>query len=168
MRGSTPVAETMSPLEFSRVMNRFYEVATGVLVRADAFIDKMVGDEVMAVFLPALTGHNHAAAALTAAQGLLEAATEAATIEVPIGVGVHSGVAFFGTITAAEGAFSDLAVLGDVPNVAARLASLAQPGEALISEVAYAAAQLDVGPTEQRVLNLKGKSEPLPVRVLGG
>jgi len=46
------------------------------------------------------------------------------------------------------------------------LASQARPGEALISEAAYAAAGLDLGNAEQRQLELKGKSEPVGVRVL--
>ena len=48
----------------------------------------------------------------------------------------------------------------------ARLASVAAPGEALISEVAYTTGGVDLGELEVRQLDLKGKSEPIPARVL--
>ncbi len=56
VRGSTTIAEKMDTLEFSRLMNRFYEAAINVLVQADAFIDKLVGDEVTALFVPGFAG----------------------------------------------------------------------------------------------------------------
>src|SRR5512135_431346 len=60
VRGSTSLAESMSALEFSRLMNRFYEVTINVLIKADAFIDKLVGDEVTALFFPGYAGKEHA------------------------------------------------------------------------------------------------------------
>lgn len=60
----------------------------------------------------------------------------------------------------------DFTALGDNINVAARLASTAQAGEILVSAVAYAASDLDLGELEFRQLDLKGKSEPLGVHVL--
>jgi class 3 adenylate cyclase len=56
VRGSTTLAEQMSTQEFSQLMNRFYEAAIAVLVQADAFIDKLVGDEVTALFIPGFAG----------------------------------------------------------------------------------------------------------------
>jgi hypothetical protein len=43
----------MEAPKFSRLMNRFYEAAINVLVRPDAFIDKLVRDEVTALFIHA-------------------------------------------------------------------------------------------------------------------
>ena len=73
VRGSTTMAEQMSATEFTRLMNRFYVAATKVMVKTDAFIDKLIGDEVMAVYLPIFAGTNHAGVALQAAQELLRA-----------------------------------------------------------------------------------------------
>ena len=56
-------------------------------------------------------------------------------------------------------------MLGDVPNTAARLSSAAGPGEIVISDDTFANAGLD-GDLEHRTLELKGKSEPLGVRIL--
>ena len=158
----------MSAAEFSQLMNRFYRVATDVLIKTDAFIDKLIGDEVMAVYVPIFAGGQHARLAVQAAHELL-GATGHSNPEgpwIPVGVGVHTGPAFFGTVSGAEGTFSDFTALGDNVNITARLASQARPGEALISDAAYAAAGLDLGRLEQRQLELKGKSGPVGVRVL--
>src|SRR5437667_4712483 len=60
IRGSTSLAETMSASDFAALMDRFYVSATDVLVREDAMVDKFVGDEVVALFLPAFAGAAHA------------------------------------------------------------------------------------------------------------
>lgn len=162
------MAEQMSATEFTRLMNRFYVAATNVMVKTDAFIDKLIGDEVMAVYLPIFAGTNHARVALQAAQDLLRATgnEDPDGPWLPIGVGVHTGITYFGTVSGVEGTFSDFTALGDNVNIAARLASQAGPGEALISDEAYSAAGLDLGPVEKRQLDLKGKSEPVNVRVV--
>ncbi len=162
------MAEQMSGADFSRLMNRFYAAATDVLVKTDAFIDKLIGDEVMAVYLPIFTGQSHARPAVQAAQDLLRVTGHGDPDGpwLPVGVGVHTGITFFGTVSGAEGTFSDFTALGDNVNITARLASHAAPGEALISDAACSAAGLDLGHLEQRQLELKGKSEPVSVHVM--
>jgi adenylate cyclase len=166
-RGSTGLAEQMTAKDFSRLMGRFYKAATRVLIRTDAYIDKLVGDEVVALYLPLFTGANHAGAAVQAAQELLRATGHADRSGpwLPIGVGVHTGVAYVGVISGAEGTMTDVTALGDNMNTAARLASSAGPGEALISDASYDSAGLVLGNAGQRQLKLKGKSDPIGVRV---
>ncbi len=60
----------------------------------------------------------------------------------------------------------DWTALGDNVNIAARLAEKAGPGEALISDAAYAAVGVDLGPQEQRQMELKGRRKAVGVRVL--
>jgi adenylate cyclase len=60
---------------------------------------------------------------------------------------------------------TDFTVLGDAANVAARLSTNARAGEILISEGAAVAAHSDVEMGESRLLELKGKSEPMKVWV---
>lgn len=168
VRGSTHMAEGMTPASFGQLMNRFYEAATDVLIRTDAVIDKLVGDEVIGLYLPLFTGPNHARPAVLAARELLLATGHGEDRDpwLPIGIGVHTGLVYVGTVGGAEDTVSDITALGDNVNVTARLASVARPGEALISEVAYAAGELDLGELESRQLELKGKSEPISARVL--
>ncbi len=168
MRGSTPLAERLAADEYSALMNRFYRSASDVLIRTDAYIDKFVGDEVMAVYLPLFAGEEPARQAVTAARELLTAmgygSSEAPWL--PVGIGVHTGPAFFGTVAGAEGTLSDFTALGDTVNVAARLVSAAQPGEALISVSTLAASGLALDGLELRSLDVKGKSEPVRALVL--
>jgi adenylate cyclase len=168
VRGSTSLAEQMSAGEFGELMNRFYKVATDVLIRTDAIIDKFVGDQVIGLYLPIFTGPDHARPALMAAQELLVATGHGREEGpwLPIGIGVHTGPVYVGTVSGAEESVTDITALGDNVNVAARLASMAAPGEALISETAFSAGGAHLGDIERRQLDLKGKSEPVPARVL--
>lgn len=167
VRGSTAIAEKMRPTEFSQLMNRFYEVAMAVVIKADGAIDKLIGDEVMALFIPGWAGKNHARRAVDVGQDLLRVTgyNDAAGPWIPIGIGVHTGVAWVGAIAGAGGA-SDFTALGDNVNIAARLASKAASGEVLISETACFAANVDTNNLEKRELELKGKSEAVAVRVM--
>jgi len=168
VRGSTTIAERMDTLEFSRLMNRFYETAIDVLVRADAFIDKLVGDEVTALFIPGYAGEEHARRAVKAGQALLQVTGHGnpGGPWVPVGVGIHTGIAWVGSIAGASGAAADFTALGDNVNIAARLASKADQGEVIISDATYKAAQIKTDELEKRELELKGKSELVGVRVL--
>jgi adenylate cyclase len=168
VRGSTTLAEQMSALEFSRLINRFYTLATDVLVRTDAMVDRLVGDEVVGLYLPGFAGPGHPRLAIQAARSLLEH-TGHRNREgpwVPVGVGVHTGLAYVGVVGGDEGNPRDFTALGDQVNIAARLASQAGAGEILISEAAYTASGLDLGGLEHRQLALKGKSERVDVWVL--
>lgn len=167
VRGSTRLAEEMTATEFSVLMNRFYKAATDVLIATDSVIDKLVGDEVIGFYLPIFTGPNHARPAVEAAQRLLEVTghAEEGGPWIHIGIGVHTGNAFVGTVSGADGTVSDITALGDNVNVTARLASMAGPGEALITEAACASSGVDLGHLERRRLELRGRREPISVSV---
>ena len=168
VRGSTAIAEKMDSHRFSILMNRFYEAAIRTLVEADAFIDKLVGDEVTALFIPGFAGKQHARRAVEAGRALLRVTGhgQAEGPWIPVGVGVHTGPAWVGSISGASGAAADFTALGDNVNIAARLASKAEAGEVVLSEAAYASAGPGLADLERRQLALKGKSELIPVRVL--
>lgn len=166
VRGSTPLAERMSPKEFTRLMGRFYDTATSVLVDRDAFVDKFVGDEVIGIFIPALAGESHAGRAVDAAQELLKATGHGETGDpwVPVGVGVNTGTAYVGSV--GEGHDTELTAMGDVVNTTARLSAAAAQGEILVTEAAAASAGLSGDGLERRSLTLKGKTQPTEVLVL--
>ncbi len=168
VRNSTALAEQMSAREFSQLMNRFYTVASKVLIKTDALVDRLLGDEVIGLFIPGFAGEEHPRRAIEAAMELLELTGhhDDKGPWLPIGVGVHTGTAFVGVVGGTEDNPSDFTALGDNVNVTSRLASQAGPGEILISEVAYDLANLNLENLEQRELELKGKSERTKVRVL--
>ena len=167
VRGSTTLAEQMGTTEFSRLISRFYQVGSDVMVHSDALVDKLIGDEVTGLYVPGLAGPDHARIAIEAAKLLLTATghVESEGPWVPVGAGVHTGRAFVGAVGSEQG-LTDITALGDAPNTAARLAGAAAVGEIVVSEDAAAAAKLDTDDLEQRSLNLKGKSEPVNVHVI--
>lgn len=167
VRGSTSMSEKMSSLDYSKLINRFYNTATQVLVRSDALIDKIVGDQVAGMYVPGFVGSKHARSSIEAALDILKATghDHPEGPWIPLGVGVHTGNAFVGSVRSEEG-ISDITVLGDTANTAARLSSVARTGEVLISRAAYAASGLDYGELETRQLKLKGKTQPILVHVL--
>ena len=167
VRGSTALAESMNPTEYSKLINRFYNVATQVMVRTDALIDKIIGDQVAGMYVPGFAGPQHAERAIQAAQEILRETghNDPDGPWIPLGVGVHTGIAFVGSVGSEEGTV-DITVLGDAANTAARLSTSAGIGEILISESAYNSAGLKLDQLEKRVLEVKGKSEQVPTYVL--
>jgi adenylate cyclase len=161
VRGSTTMGERLSPAEFSALMNRFYSTASRVLIRNDAIVDKFVGDEVVALFIPAMAGAEHAQAAVRAARELVEATRD----WLPVGAGVHTGIAFVGAVGSA-GEMVDFTALGDAVNTTARLASSAGPGEILVSDGAASAARLETSGLERRRLVVRGRSASVGVHVV--
>jgi adenylate cyclase len=167
VRGSTKLAEQMSALEFSRLINRFYTVATHVLVQTDALVDRLIGDEAIGLYIPGFAGLEHSRRAIEAAQDLLQLTghRDSQGPWLQVGIGVHTGRAFVGVVGGEDNP-ADFTALGDNVNITARLASEAGPGEILISEASYAAANLNREDLERRQMELKGKSEPIGVRIL--
>jgi adenylate cyclase len=163
IRGSTPLAATMKAAEYSRLIDRFYKVTTNVIYEYGGMVEKLVGDEVAAFFVPAFTeDHNHAKAAVKAGQAILAATGHKSNREpwVPLGLGIHTGEAFVGAV-GEPGKNINITVLGDTVNVASRLGGQAGTGEIVISEVTRQMAGLDKNDLELRTLTLKGKEDPM-------
>ena len=167
IRGSTTLAESMGPKEFHKLINRFYTTATHVLVHSDALIDKIMGDQVAGMYVPGFAGPDHAQRAVSAAQEIMRATGHGSSAGpwISLGAGVHTGIAFVGSVGSEEGTM-DITVLGDAANTAARLSSVAEVGQILISEPAFEAARITTGALEKRSLDLKGKTEAVSVYVL--
>ena len=164
VRGSTDLSEKMSPTEFSQLINRFYKEATNIIVDEDGLVEKLAGDSVAAFWGAGFAGPDYVARTVRVAQKLLRAMERQ---NIPVGIGVHAGIAYFGAMGAAEG-LTEISAIGDEVNLAARLASKASPGEIIVSEQALNAAGIDGTNREARSLELKGISERVDVRVLHG
>jgi len=166
IRGSTTIAESMSPAAFHDLLDRFYTVASASVFRHDGTIDKFVGDELVGIFFPLFCGDRHAAMAIEAARDLLAETGHRSPNGpwVSVGAGVHTGTAWYGTV--GHGQHVDLTAVGDAMNVTARLASAAAAGEVLVTTHAAASARLDLA-LERRTLSLKGRQQPIDVVVVG-
>lgn len=166
IRGSTTLAEKMNPSEFGQLISRFFAVASDIIVNSQALLDRLVGDQVIGMYIPGFAGPNHRDLAIGAARELLHVTGHDKETGpwIPIGIGIHTGVAFVGSVGDA-GIATDITVLGDAANTAARLSSNAGTGEILVSENALTP-QLTTLQLEMRSLQLKGKSQPVNVYVL--
>jgi adenylate cyclase len=163
VRGSTALAEQLSPAEFSRLISRFFAVAGDIFVRTSALVERLIGDQVIGLYVPGFAGVGHRGAAIHAAKQLLQAVGYGSADGpwLAVGAGVHTGVAFLGAV-GSNGLATDITVLGDPPNTASRLASAAAGGEILISEAAFVPG-MGLESLERRELSLKGKSESIAV-----
>jgi adenylate cyclase len=166
IRGSTTLAEKVGPTEFHRVIDRFYKASTDVLVETDALIDKLIGDEVVALYAPGIAGPDFARRAIEAARKMLLATGHGMPDGpwISIGIGVHTGRVYVGAVGSSDG-LSDITVLGDPANTAARLASQAGAGEVLVSDETCRRAGLPADRAETRMLQLKGRAQPVGVHV---
>jgi adenylate cyclase len=161
LRGFTARFDGGDPEEASKVLGRFYRCAEDVLFPR-AVIDKLIGDEVMALYLPALKRdfdrEDVPALMLEHARGLLRAVGYGSGEQpfVEMGIGLDFGEAFVGNI--GQRALYDFTAVGDVVNTASRLQGQAAGGEIVLSE-RVASGLPDLLGTRVE-LALKGKSQP--------
>lgn len=161
LRGFTARFDGADPTEVSAVLRRFYRCAEDVLF-PDAVIDKLIGDEVMALYLPDLTRRftrSEVPGRMLADAGDLLRAVGYGSPDGPfveMGIGLDFGEAFVGNI--GQRALYDFTAVGDVVNTASRLQGSAGGGEIVLSD---RVADGLPGPVGTRVeLSLKGKSAP--------
>ncbi len=164
IRGSTALSEKMTPTEFSQLINRFYAASTKIIIQEDGLVEKLAGDEVAAFWGAGFAGANYVERTIRVAQKLLRVMERQ---KIPVGIGVHTGVAYFGAMGTAEG-LTDISAKGEEVNMTARLALKAAPGEIILSERALREAGIDGSELESRSLELKGISGPVIARVLHG
>lgn len=168
--GSTELAERMSTREYTALMNRFYKVASPSVIRQRGVIDKLIGDEIMAFFIPANDldpdHKGYRRAAVSAAVEILDAVGFGPGKEpwLPVAIGIHAGPAFVGKL-GVDGVHS-FSAIGDTVNTAARLRSEAKAGEILLGESIYQSVASEYPDLEAREIRVRGKAEPLRVRSL--
>ena len=159
VRGSTTIGEKSSATEFARRLNRFYATATDVLIRHDGLVDKLIGDEVMALFISGLAGADYRRkAALAAVQ------VAAAMDDLPVGVAACAGVAFVGNV--GSGTVMDFTALGDPVNLGARLQSRACAGEVVLTSDLYDLVAVEHPGARSERIDVRGRDEPVDIAVL--
>lgn len=162
VRGSTALSEKLGPTEFSKLITRFYTASTKLIIDEDGLVEKLAGDAVAAFWGAGFAGKDYVLRTIKVAQELSKIMAQQ---EIPVGIGVHAGVAYFGAIGTPDG-LTEFTAIGDEVNLAARLASKAAAGEVIVSERALQKAGMDGSSLEQRSLELKGISKPVTVRVM--
>jgi adenylate cyclase len=160
MREFTARTENVDPEKVSVLLRRFYSCAEDVLF-PEAIIDKLMGDEVMALYLPdvqlRIDRDQVSALMVEHARGLLRSVGYGSDGEpfVELGIGIDLGEAFVGNI--GERALYDFTAVGDVVNTASRLQGEAAGGEIVLSERVAEGLPTPIGTRDE--LTLKGKDE---------
>ena len=162
VRGSTALSEQMTAMEFQKLINRFFVGSTKVIGEEYGLVEKLAGDAVAAFWGAGFAGQDYVARTIRAAQKIQKSMEQQ---KIPVGIGVHSGIAYFGAMGSTDG-LVNISAIGDEVNTAARLASKAAAGEIIVSARALTQAGINGDNLESRSLELKGISEPVTVHVM--
>jgi adenylate cyclase len=164
VRGYTALTPAQPPAEMAERITTFQRWAGNEIRRHRGLVDKFAGDAVMATFNVSGRSVDHALHALQTGIALQD---KAATIGLPIGVGIATGPAVVGALV--EGA--NVSVLGDTTNLASRLQGQAEGGEIMLSAETYSRVRDWIAGSGYEIvedrLELKGFNEPVIAQRLG-
>src|SRR3982075_3282008 len=168
--GSSALSVRLDPEDLRLVIGAYHACVAEVIARNDGVIARYMGDGVLAYFGYPQAHEDDAEQAARAGLALVDAVANLQTdigTELQVRVGIATGMVVVGDLTG-EGAAKEQSVIGETPNLAARLQTFAKPGTVLISESTH---RLTDGHFEYRNLGpvaLKGWAEPMPAwQVLG-
>ena len=167
--GSTALATALDPEDMSQLIRRYQDACAGAVARFDGYLAKFMGDGVLAYFgYP----HAHEDAAERSVRASLAIIDAVRQIERPDGprletrVGIATGLVVVGDIVG-TGAAREESIVGETPNLAARLQTLAEPNTVLVSESTYRLLGRSFEYDNRGEHALKGFARPVPVwRVL--
>jgi len=168
IRGFTSMSETMTPEEIYGQLNEYFEEMCNIIFEHGGYVDKFIGDCVMAVFsAPYQTpddAKNAVIAAVKQQEKILELSAKwkaEGKKEFTVGMGVNTGDVVMGNLGASNR--MNYTVIGDNVNVAARLYNVAKGGEIIISETTYAECKDFVEVDEREPVAVKGKTQPIHI-----
>ena len=165
--GFTPLSEDRDPEHVKNLLDRCFERLASDITSYGGRVDKIVGDEIMAVFGAPVAHEDDPERAVRAAlqmqRNLVEHAEETGA-NVRMRIGVNTGEVLVGGL----GGGGDVTALGDVVNIAKRLQTVAEPGQVLVGPDTYTATRDAIGYDELGALNVKGREAPVEAwRALG-
>jgi adenylate cyclase len=159
VRSSTTLGERSNATVFATRLNEFYAAATRVLIHQDGIVDKLIGDEVMGLFIQGVAGTDYRRKAASAALELASGVSE-----LPLGVAANAGTAFVGNV--GSGSVLDFTALGDAVNVCARLQAHAAPGEVVLAAALYPLVEEQYPGGRSDRVAIRGRDQPVDVVVL--
>jgi adenylate cyclase len=141
IRGFMSISEDKDPAWIVDLLNEYFKRVTDVVIAHGGYVDKFVGDEVMAVFGAPIANNRHADSAVMTAIDIqkavrqIESRDNGESVRIKVGVGVNSGAVVAGNLGSEKR--MEYTVIGDGVNVASRLTKMAGPDEILISRETY-------------------------------
>lgn len=158
----TSISENESADAVVKLLNTYFDVIVKEIIAQGGFIDKFIGDAVMAVF----RGNYHLDRAVEACLGVrkqIEEMPKEGSFVPQVSIGINSGEVISGNIGSATLRRLDYTVIGDMVNTAQRLQSEAKAGQIFITEQCYL--QIKEAFTCEKIgeINLKNKANPCVV-----
>ncbi len=139
LRGFTSFSERSSPEQVVGLLNRYFGIATPLVLAQGGTVDKFVGDAMMALFNAPARQPDHALRAARAALAMQAAIEQLAADNAGwprFRIGINTGPALVGNIGSAE--LRNFTAIGDTVNLASRLESSAESGQIVIGAATYA------------------------------
>lgn len=163
-RDFTRLTHELGPQVITPLIDEFFRRCSDIVVSHDGILDNFRGDAVLAFFNVPIRREDHVSRAVTAATQIQLAVPE---INVKlgggdllrVGVGVTTGMAYASLVGSDD--CKDYTVMGDVVNIGSRLQGLAEQGEILVSQEVYDKVADAFPNARERVLEVKGISEPM-------
>lgn len=167
IRGFTALSETLSARGVIALLNEYFDALLPCVTGAGGTVDKLVGDEIMAVFGAPVELEDDAAAAvgaaleMRAALGRFNAARPAGSSPLHFGVGISTGALVAGALGSRER--RNYTVLGSAVNLGSRLCAHAGPGQILVSQATYLRTKHLFEARKLEPLTVKGITFPIHV-----
>ena len=161
--GSTALSARRDPEEMRQIVRRYQNTVSGEVARFDGYLAKFMGDGVLAYFGWPKAHEDEAERAVRAAMAAVAAVGELRTgdgVGLAARAGIATGLVVVGDLIG-HGAAQEAAVVGDTPNIAARLQDLAQPGQVVIADSTQKLVQSSFDLTPLGLRSLKGLELPL-------
>jgi class 3 adenylate cyclase/FixJ family two-component response regulator len=162
----TAITETETPDNVVELLNKYFDVMVKEIIDQNGYIDKFIGDAIMAVF----RGQFHLDRAIDAClavrnkvEDLKEKSASGLPHELDVSIGINSGELISGNIGSAKLRRLDYTVIGDVVNTAQRLQGAAKAGQILIAQPAFEKVKESFNCNPIGEINLKHKAKPVMV-----
>lgn len=163
--GFTAISENETPDAVVKLLNHYFDVMVKEIIAQGGYIDKFMGDAIMAVF----RDEYHLDRAIDACLAVRKQIEEIPETAHPVpftpklSIGLNSGEMISGNIGSANLRRLDYTVIGDVVNTAQRLQSAANAGQIIINENAYLKVKESFSCKEVGKVTLKNKALPMLV-----
>lgn len=158
--GFTAMSEELDPEQVKNLLNNCFDVLVPVIEKHGGYIDKFIGDEIMALFGAPIATEKAISSSLMASLEMMDALAkfnERNSIKLGMHIGINSGLVVTGGLGAKGNLF--YTVIGDAVNLAARLEGVAQNGQILIGEETYLKTQNEFEFKALEKIIVKGKKE---------
>jgi adenylate cyclase len=164
IRGFTSMSESAAPQDIVRMLNEYFELMVDVIFKYEGTLDKFVGDEIIALFGAPVAMENAEVKAVQCAVDMMQVLSEfnrtrvaEGQDEIKIGIGINTGMVVTGAIGSSRAL--QYTAIGDAMNTTARLCSIAQSGQIILSEATFKKVQGQIAAVPLPAVRLKGKAD---------